>query len=759
MTTLTSPVTSAPIARASFDSLRGRVRQGLRIEGLGFLAIMLVAYAVPTLLTDRALRLEWAFRAVLLASFVVVVGRQIWRRTIRPLAVPLGDDEMALAVERQVPEIRQALISTVQFERVLSAGTQTVESRQMMAAVVDDVRARVASLPFTRAINTRRVARYGAGLALGVAFFGGWAAVDFESLWRWGARNLALTNVEWPRYTRLAFTGVGELGIRIAQGDALTLRVDVAGPIPEQVFLFYEFQGGESGSEPMSRTGDGEFTLTMESVLENLTVHAEGGDGLSESVSVHVVERPRIESVEVEVAFPSYMEKAPEKVPATEGELRLPRGASLTVRGRSHKPIQEAFLLFDNDTKVAMTKAADGHGFEGKLTPASGGLLVIDVIDNDTLGAGAPPKLLVRIVDDKAPTIDFKMRGIGSLITARARIPGDLKVKDDFGLRELAGKIRVVADNAADPRPTTSPDPAQPDAAPTSPTKTEVPFEDAEVLFGATLKPGVLRYETNANLDLLQFRNDPDENSDKNRVRPGMLLSLRFQAKDNFGPGEPHLALGETLTFRVVTAEKLLEELRRRQVEQRMELERIRDEERTAMLEVKEMLNPTADNEKAKAARLRLKALSRQQTTLGRRTAFVGESYFRILQEFENNRLLERKNVADIEAAVTVPLAALAKESFPGTSRQVDEFSNGGSEEVRSSAVAGYEEILRRLDTIIKVMEQAETLAALIEDLKGVIKAEDTAIKEVEKRLREEAEKALGTKPSDGQKPDKSDKK
>lgn len=757
MTTMTPPAVSAPIARASFDSLRGKVRQGLRIEGLGFLAIMLVAYAVPTLLTDRALRLEWAFRAVLLASFLVVVGRQLWRRTIRPLAVPLGDEEMALAVERQVPEIRQALISTVQFERVLSTGTRTVESQQMMAAVVDDVRARVASLPFTRAINSRRVARYGAGLALGVAFFGGWAAIDFESLWRWGARNLALTNVEWPRYTRLAFSGVGELGIRIAQGDALTLRVDVAGPIPEQVFLFYEFQGGESGSEPMSRTGDGEFTLTMESVLEDLTIHAEGGDGLSEAVRVHVVERPRIEGVEVEVAFPQYMAKEPEKVPATEGELRLPRGASLTIRGRSHKPVQEAFVLFDNDSKIALTKGADGHGFEGKLTPESGGLLVIDVIDTDTLGAGAPPKLLVRIVDDKAPTIDFKMRGIGSLITAKARIPGDLKVKDDFGLREVAGRIRAVADNAADTKPT-QPDGAPTDAAPT-PARTEVAFEDAEVLFGATLKPGTLRYETNANLDLLQFRSDPDENSEKNRIRPGMLLSLRFQAKDNFGPGDPHLALGETLTFRVVTADKLLEELRRRQVEQRMELERIRDEERTAMLEVKEMLNPTADNEKAKAARLRLKALSRQQTTLGRRTAFVGESYYRILQEFENNRLLERKNVADIEAAVTTPLAALAKESFPGTSRQVDDFSTGGSEEVRSSAVAGYEEILRRLETIIKVMEQAETLAALIEDLKGVIKAEDTAIKEVEKRLREEAERALGNKPSDGQKPDKPDKK
>ena len=108
-----------------------------------------------------------------------------------------------------------------------------------------------------------------------------------------------------------------------------------------------------------------------------------------------------------------------------------------------------------------------------------------------------------------------------------------------------------------------------------------------------------------------------------------MLLSLRFQAADNFGPGEPHTANGEVLSFRVVTREKMLEELRRRQVEQRQELERIREEERLAQLELRDTLNPNATDERAKQARARFKALSRQQQALGRRVSFVGEAYQR----------------------------------------------------------------------------------------------------------------------------------
>jgi hypothetical protein len=58
--------------------------------------------------------------------------------------------------------------------------------------------------------------------------------------------------------------------------------------------------------------------------------------------------------------------------------------------------------------------------------------------------------------------------------------------------------------------------------------------------------------------------------------------------------------------------------------------------------------------------------------------------------------------------------------------------------------VAGYADILERLDAIIKVMEQAETLAALLERLRGVIKVEDPAIRDAERRLKEAGDRVFG---------------
>lgn len=731
---------SPSISQQQLGRLRNRARTGIRIEAFGVLALLLIAYAVPTLLTDRSLRLEWGFRAALLLTFVVVVVRMLRARLWRPLATPLSDDEMALAVERRSPGIRQALISSLQFERVLRGERSAPESQQMMQAVVDDVRGRLDQIPFGLAIDAGRVRKHAAAIGLGAVFFAAWAGIDSSSLGIWAQRNLLLTNVEWPRYTKLRFLDVPEGGVRLPQGDALTLRIDVGGPVPDQVYLRYDFQGGERGVEPMSRTGEREFTLTLDAVLENAVLRAEGGDGLSDPLRVQVVERPRVEELAVTVVFPEYMQRDKEAVPPTESELRVPRGAQLLLTGRSHKPIEEAFLLFVNERKFALQRAADGFGFAGELRPEASGLLVVDVIDRDRLGAGAPPKLIVRLVDDRPPSIDFKLRGISNLITGRARLPGELKIKDDFGLREVAAAVRIAVDNAAEtaPRPAASPDEqARP--------KLEQPFEPITVRFADGLRTNALRYETSATIDLKQWSpNAGDQMAEENRVRPGMLLSLRFSAKDNFGPGDPHEAFGEVLTFRVVTREKLLEELRRRQIEQREELARIREEERTALFEIREMMSPAAGNERATKARARLKALARQQQALGRRAAFVGESYQRILWEFENNELIEPAKVRELENLITVPLAAVAREPFPATARLIDDFAATGQEATRSAAIAGYDDILVRLDAIIAVMGQAETLAALLEELRGVIKIEDSAIQEVERRLQQAGENRFG---------------
>tara|TARA_R110002094_G_scaffold3323_3_gene11423 strand:- start:2236 stop:4554 length:2319 start_codon:yes stop_codon:yes gene_type:complete len=734
-------------ARERLHQQRSRARTGIWIETIGVVALLSVAYAVPTFLTDRFLRLEWIFRAVLLASFVFVVARIVRRRLMTALVVKLSDEEMALAVERKSPELEQVLISSLQFDGELGVDSKSIESQQMKAAVVSSVRDRLQSIPFARAIDAGRVRKFALGIFTMFVFFIGWAGIDSESLGIWASRNVLLTNADWPRYTSLTFVD-GSEEVRLPQGDALTVRVAVDGPMPEQLFMDYVFADGETGSEPMSLTGDTEFTWTIDAVLNDVKLSVQGGDSLPIELVIKIVERPRVDGLAVRVTLPEYMERESYDVPPTEGELRLPKGAKLTLTATSQKQLTSAFLLFGNDAKVAMTLGEDKQSFAGDFYPKLSGLLIIDVIDSDSLGAGTPPKLLLRVGEDKTPTIDIRLRGISSSITAQARIPGLLKVRDDFGIREIVATMRATKEENRDRGPDDTPLPPE-------------PWSDAKPIFDQQLVPSSLKYEAEANVDLKTWNTINTPNSPDNPIQPGMLFSLRYAAKDNFGPGDPHEGFSETMTFRVVTNDKLIEELRRRQIEQRTELQAIADQEATAVLELTETVNPKDAGDQAKLAQARFKAMARRQQAMGRRVRFVSEAYQRILWEFENNRLIEPTKVRQMEALIPAPLEVLAREAFPETARDVDRFLRTNDEAVRAKAIKGYRDIMARLATILKEMEQAEDLAALIEQLRNVINLESEAIRDVKKRL-EDLENNLfnqkddkSTKPSESVPPKK----
>ena len=127
---------------------------------------------------------------------------------------------------------------------------------------------------------------------------------------------------------------------------------------------------------------------------------------------------------------------------------------------------------------------------------------------------------------------------------------------------------------------------------------------------------------------------------------------------------------------------------------------------------------------------------------MGRRVRFVSDAYQRILWEYENNRLIEPTKVRQMEGLIPAPLEVLAKESFPATARLVDRFVRTGEESIRALAVKGYRDIMVRLAIILKEMEQAENLAALIEELRNVINLENEAIRDVKTRL-EDLENSL----------------
>ena len=428
---------------ALFNKLRARARTGIAVEGVAIACATFVLFALVSFALDRTFRLEVAYRLVLMLLFVALLGRVLHVRLLSPLRVRLDDMEMALAVERAKPELRQALVSAVQFEESLSGSSAHSESAQLMQVVVDEVARTADAMDVGEAVDQRRTGRW-AGLLLATAATAvAVVALAPEAAGLWFARNVTLASVEWPRATSLQFVSSSPT-LRVPEGDDVTLTVAAGGVVPPQTLLHYAFGSGERGVQPMTLTGDNEFTLTLPSVLEDAVVYATGGDGQTPELAIEVVQRPRIEDLELSIEYPNYMKREPEPWTDPTGDLGIPRGGGLLVRARSSKPLVRAEWVFGEAASVRLEISGDALSFQGRFAPEESGVLTLHLLDQDKLGTSRPPKFRLRILDDREPNVRFTAQGVGSMITPIARIPGLLEVREDYGLSAVAAQYRVA---------------------------------------------------------------------------------------------------------------------------------------------------------------------------------------------------------------------------------------------------------------------------------------------------------------------------
>jgi hypothetical protein len=293
----------------------------------------------------------------------------------------------------------------------------------------------------------------------------------------------------------------------------------------------------------------------------------------------------------------------------------------------------------------------------------------------------------------------------------------------------------------------------------TSQLSSEPSFEPAQVLGLDGFKPPALDHAAKVAVDLLPMSPDPEAGSPRNRLRPDMTVSLRYTAKDNFGPGDPHTGESETITFRIVTKEKLLEDIQRRQAEQRMELEQVIRQEKNDLSELKLILSPTSADPRAKQAKLRLDSMARTERALGKRCLEIAKRYKGLLDEMSNNRLVEPAVVLKNEALIVVPLAEVAtgtSRAFPSAANDVEEFARGGNEDARNSAIAGYESIIRELEKVLRAMAELESFSAVLRKVREVITIVDETTKDTQKRRAEDANQIL---PGASTRPDNSSTK
>ena len=126
----------APVYRR-IDDLRRTMRRRFLLDGLLVLAATALGLVVLSFAFDRLLDLPLGVRAVFNGAIVIIVLVTVYRRVIRPLSVPLTDEGLALAIEARRPDMRDRVISALQFARQIE-DPENEESPELMLALLEE---------------------------------------------------------------------------------------------------------------------------------------------------------------------------------------------------------------------------------------------------------------------------------------------------------------------------------------------------------------------------------------------------------------------------------------------------------------------------------------------------------------------------------------------------------------------------------------------------------------------------------------------
>ncbi|NQT86551.1 hypothetical protein HQ560_07295, partial [bacterium] len=458
-------------------ALRGRLRRLILVAGVSRVVLVLLAALAAALLLDWSSRLETPGRVILLAVTVAMVVHTLWCHLLVPLRLRLGQDEMALLVERRFPELRDRLISTVQLAR---AGASTALSTALIGELEHETLAQASGMDFHAVVSPRKPLLFAAAAAGTLLLAGLFTGAFPETASIFSARFFnPFSLVEWPRATKLSLEATDSHGhplpvedgdhILMPKGEDLVLRVRAAGrkgriwSAPAKVVVHYAFDAGGSGRRNVPQGDDAVYPTTFPTVIEAFTFHVEGGDDATQSYHVTVRNRPRIENVRVTLRAPAYTGEPDRVQDDGRGAIVGLAGAAATVEITTSKPVAatvgSARLIIDDGKPLPMAFVGDDPTrLTGSFVLAAGQRrYAIEVVDTEDLLNAPPASYRLDVRADRVPTVKLPSPGRNKKVTARATVPVHVLAEDDYAVRRLrfvhrqGEKAKPVAHALPDP--------------------------------------------------------------------------------------------------------------------------------------------------------------------------------------------------------------------------------------------------------------------------------------------------------------------
>jgi hypothetical protein len=677
------PVT-AVLARVRGGLRRWATVRGGAIALLGLSAATLVSFAL-----DYLLRLDRISRGVVGLVLLLALAELVRRVLVRPLRARLGDDELALVLERRFAKLGEFLVSAVQFRK------RREDPAGMSVELMDEVAARAREdaprIPVQRVFDLRAIGRVVLIAAGVLTSLLGLAAIFPAHVGIWARRNLTLADVAWPRRTTLVVEDFANGVLRVPRGETVAVIVRVEGRIPSRVDVGARFDDGFEEEAALVDLTDGRFRHTFPTLVESVTFRLSGGDHDAGPYRIQVVERPAAEWLRLTLTYPGYLGRPPETHDASSGGLRVPAGTTIDIRARTRDTVAGASVRLG--VREIPSELEGGREVRARATPTESERLILALVDAEGLSSDPAVAIDIGVDPDQPPSASIRVEGVGSAIAPRALLPLHVTAADDHGL-SAAGleRLRVRAGEDEEKR-----------------------LADVIDVPGLEL-PGP-EVESRTPLDLSSLP-----------LEPGDALRLQVVVRDNDGLVGPKEGRSEPVTFRIVSRDDLLAEMVRRQQEVRRDLERVLERVKADAAEAGKLESSLAARRVAPEALAATTELARGQRRSARRTAELADRFERIVGEMRWNRLIRDAEANVLSGAIPVPLRRLADGPFQESADGIEEAGRGGDREERlqahASARRGYDEVVAGLRRVLEALRRAEGFTELVERLRQVVRLE-----------------------------------
>ena len=687
------------------QALRTTLRSSIWTRGLALLVVALAVLACLSFGIDRAFRLSLTGRSIALGLYLCVLAWAGWKVLIRPALVVLSDSVLADILEARFPELRDSLRSAVSFLAEPRAANKGKKLTALLKReVTKEAAKKIEKLELSEVIDSKRVSEAGVLALCAACLLGLVVHYAGDSFDIWMRRQLLLAEADYEYETELRLLGLENGEYAVPRGDTLRIVAETSPgkKTPLLVSIRFDYRSGES-RQYMERSGGkdgpGRFEYEHPSVTEDFFFQLkEEGSGFfsnyhSPRYKVRVLERPEVERLVITNKAPPYTGLGTGETRGNIGELAVPVGSELSVRGLSTKPLERAVLVTEGQEFVLKPSPDKPRAFIGTWTPKLGGTCLIRLEDTEGVPPERPFQFSVHMVEDRPPVVQASPTGIGQMITAQARIPLVLKARDDYGIDSM--HLRWTLQDAEG-----------------SENAAEEPLELPGV---PTRKP--LDAETEWNIARL-------------KIEPEKRLNLQVGAADNDAISGSKRGYSGIMSFLVVTQEKLGEEFLRRELEQRRILERMIAQERIIRDQAYSMVDDTwsKPGEISREDLRKMQEMSRSERQHARQLESIASAIEHILLEMENNKIGEADDLRRLAKLIIEPLRNLAGVALPQIIEKLGSIRELPDE--RSRIASGLElgrsidAKIQEMETILVQMQRLEGFTEIVKHLRAIIRTQ-----------------------------------